>query len=119
MWWKAPDTRRESSLPATAARCAQIASYSLQKAADRLARAKRKRASPDEDEVTEAKDQEELVKRVRLAVALSTDGTCSPPACDYAGSCHCLRDLHLVSGLCKSANYNVCNPRRGLNHTLS
>ncbi len=28
-------------------------------------RAKRKRASPDEDEVAEAKDQEELVKRVR------------------------------------------------------
>jgi len=50
---------------------AQIASYSLQKAADRLVRAKRKRASPDDDEVAEAKDQEELVKRVRHHTAAS------------------------------------------------
>ena len=63
----------------------QIASYSLHKAADRLARAKRKRVSPDEDEMAELREQEELVKRVRRAPdtphvqALSM--TQAPPRC--------------------------------------
>ena len=44
----------------------QIASFSLGRAAERLAGAKRKRQSPDEDELAEIREQEELAKKVQV-----------------------------------------------------
>ena len=68
--------------------CMQLARFSLMRAAERIAAAKRQRADPDADQGAEERASEEGVRAVRASCRMSAQCRCSSPVwCSDRQSC--------------------------------